>query len=61
MFMMNFLLEKSVNPILLESIFHIFASRTTNRLSFALFEKLINMGRNINKIYLKLKYRFGNS
>ena len=59
--MMNYILEKSIDPTISEAIFHIYSNEATHRLSLNLFKKLVDSGSKINGIYLKLKYRYGGS
>lgn len=59
--MINNLLKFDVEPNLVAAVFKIFNNQCTKRISYSLFEYLLSFGKKINKIYLKLKYQFGNS
>lgn len=44
-----------------KDIFGIYANKITKRIAFTMFLHLVNLGQKINPLYLKFKFRFGNS
>ena len=60
--MVNFLCKKPKIPEeVIKALFFLFANYYSRKLSFVLFEKIISSGSALNSLYLKFKFRFGNS
>ncbi|EAR94381.2 EF hand protein (macronuclear) [Tetrahymena thermophila SB210] len=59
--LINFMCKQTkLGEDVVKALFFLFANYYSKKLSFKLFEKLIENGQNLNTLYLKFKFRFGN-